>query len=61
MEHAHLNAWGEPVEPEDPDDEYYVPPEERKDIDEGPGSDALDDETGDDMEGWEPNELPDRD
>lgn len=42
-------AFG-PIQPEDPNDEYWVPPEERLDTDEGDQSDAVDDETGADME-----------
>lgn len=48
MPESKLNAWGEPVEDEVEDD-YWVPEGERKEVDEGPLSDALDDETGDDM------------
>jgi hypothetical protein len=44
-----MNAWGEEVEPEQKD-KYWVPESDRSDVDEGPESDALDDETGDDME-----------
>lgn len=49
-----LNAWGESVDPIDDDDGFTVPEDERLDVDEGPESDALDDETGDDMGGWTP-------
>ena len=59
-EHKKLNAWGEPVEPEDPEDLFHVPVEERKDVDEGDDSDALDDVTGDDMDGWH-RDVPSRD
>jgi hypothetical protein len=38
----HVNAWGEPIEEvEDPDDIYWVPPEERKDSDDDPDANAL--------------------
>lgn len=46
------NAYGEPIDPADPDPTYQVPPQERQDTDDGPGSDAR--EGGDDMEGWQP-------
>lgn len=49
------NAWGEEVAPEERD-EFWVPPEERKDVDEGDQSDALTEETGDDMDGFNPDE-----
>jgi hypothetical protein len=47
-----LNAWGEEIGPIQKD-RFWVPPAERKDTDEGEGTDALGD-GGDDMEGWEP-------
>lgn len=62
MTTEHLNAWGESVpQDEDPEDLYYVPPEERVDVDSGPASDALgaDDhgiDTGDDLDGWKPGD-----
>lgn len=38
----HVNAWGEPIEVvEDPDDIYWVQPEERKDTDDEPDANAL--------------------
>lgn len=46
-------AYGDEPEPEE-QDKWWVPEEDRKDVDEGPGSDALDDETDDDMAGWVP-------
>lgn len=51
-----LNVFGEPVEPEDPNDPFWVPEDQRKDVDEGPESDALDDLTGDDLDGWKPGD-----
>lgn len=53
-----LNAWGEPVAPEDPDDPYSVPKADRKLSDEGPGANALERgedgiDTGDDITGAE--------
>lgn len=38
----HVNAWDEPIEiVEDPDDIYWVPPEDRKDSDDDPDANAL--------------------
>lgn len=56
-----LNAWGEPIDPTKPSPVYLVPEEERLDVDGGPGSDALgeddhEDDTGDDLEGWQPGD-----
>lgn len=52
------NVWGEPVE-ELEDDPWFVPEDERleEDLpDTDPTSNALDDETGDDLDGWEPGD-----
>lgn len=54
------NAFGEQIEKtEDPDSPFYVPPEERVDddsIDPDGVSNALDEKTGDDMDGWKPGD-----
>lgn len=51
-----LNAFGEEIEEtEDPDSPFYVPPEDRLDYD-TEDSNALDDKTGDDLEGWQPGD-----
>lgn len=36
------------------EDRYWVPESKRKDVDKGKYSDALNKETGDDMDGWKP-------
>jgi len=46
-------VFGEEPDPEVIDD-WWVPEEERLEEDGGPESDALDDETGDDMADWKP-------
>lgn len=46
-----LNAWGKPVGPVQ-NDKYYVPARKRSKVDEGEFSTALDDVTGDDLDGW---------
>lgn len=51
------NAWGEPLEPALDDDPWAVPESEQLDHDHpdtDPTSNALDDETGDDLDGWQP-------
>jgi len=53
------NAWGEEVSPENPTEDSWVPIEERKDSDDDDpdnNSNALDDETGDDLDGWKPGD-----
>ncbi len=51
------NAWGEPVDPENPSDVYWVPEDQRKDTDTDDDlANALDDETGDDLDGWQPGD-----
>ena len=63
MPEEKLNAWGEPIEDEDPNDEYWVPPEERKDTDDDDpegNSNALDADTGDDLTGVEIEGLTDQ-
>lgn len=53
------NAWGEPVEESDEKDSWWVPKDERLEEDfpdTDPTSNAIDDETGDDLEGWEPGD-----
>ena len=51
-----LNAWGEPVAPEDPDEIGWVPPEERSEVDSHPADNAMTDlvtgERDDDLNGW---------
>lgn len=49
-----VNAWGEPIDPDTPSSVHLVSPDERLDIDEGEGSDAL--EGGNDMDGWKPGD-----
>jgi hypothetical protein len=46
-------AFDEDPEPEQKD-RFWVPPNERKNVDEGPDSDAMNEETGNDMDDWEP-------
>lgn len=53
------NAWGEPVEESPEEDPWHVPKKERLDEDNpntDPTSNALDDETGNDLDGWEPGD-----
>lgn len=48
------NAWGEPVAPEDPSDDFWVPEHKRVDddsIDPNDDSNAITKETGDDLGG----------
>lgn len=61
MSEEKIGAYGEPVEPEDPNDPYWVPPEERLENDDDPdasslkpGEDGVD--TGDDLDGWSPGD-----
>lgn len=54
-----LTVFGETPEPEDPADKYWVPEYQRKDSDDDDPdgtSNALDDETGDDLDGWKPGD-----
>lgn len=53
------NAWGKSVEEAPEEDPWHVPENERLDEDNpdtDPTSNALDDETGDDLDGWEPGD-----
>ncbi len=53
------NAWGQVVEEHAEEDPWHVPPDERLDEDNpntDPTSNALDDETGDDLDGWVPGD-----
>lgn len=53
-----VNVWGEPVDEHSDRDPWWVAPSERLDHDEpdDPYADALDDETGDDLDGWRPGD-----
>lgn len=53
------NAWGEPVEEHPEKDPWHVPEDKRLDEDfpdTDPTSNALDDVTGDDLDGWQPGD-----
>lgn len=52
------NAWGDPVEEDSTQDSWHVPEAEREteDFPDQWDSNALDDETGDDLDGWEPGD-----
>lgn len=53
------NAWGELVEVEGEDDDWFVPEDQRLNEDrpyEDPDSNAMDDETGNDLDGWNPGD-----
>ncbi len=56
-----LNAWGEPVEPDDADtNPYWVPEDQRQVTDEDEGANALTDpltgEVDNDLDGWKPGD-----
>lgn len=53
------NAWGEPVEEEGEDDDWFVAEDQRLNEDRphtDPDSNAMDDETGNDLDGWNPGD-----